>query len=74
MAFRFLLVDPPGRVMDPASPGDCARLRPRLRGPVPHERLARERARRAGDGAGHLTPFDPVAVWWLDQRLARGAA
>jgi hypothetical protein len=19
---------------------------------------------------GHLTPSDPVAVWWLDQRLA----
>lgn len=32
-----------------------------------------ERARRAGGGAGHLTPFDPVAVWWLDQRLARSA-
>ena len=45
----------------------------RLRGPVPTEQLARERARRAGDGAGHLTPFDPVAVWWLDQRLARSA-
>ncbi len=44
----------------------------RLRGPVPTEQLARERARRAGDRVGHLTPFDPVAVWWLDQRLARG--
>lgn len=43
----------------------------RLRGPVPNEQLARERARRAGDGAGHLKPFDAVAVWWLDQRLAR---
>lgn len=42
----------------------------RLKGPVPNERIARERARRVG-GAGHLTPFDPVAVWWLDQRLAR---
>lgn len=46
----------------------------RLRGPVPIERLARERARRAGDGAGLLAPFDPVAVWWLDQRLAGRAA
>lgn len=43
----------------------------RLRGPVPTEQVARERARRAGNGAGQLTPFDPVAVWWLDQRLAR---
>jgi len=43
----------------------------RLRGPVPREQLARERAQRAGGGAGHLQPFDPVAVWWLDQRLAR---
>lgn len=45
----------------------------RLKGPVPHEQLARERARRVGDGMGQLTPFDPVAVWWLDQRLARSA-
>jgi uncharacterized protein (TIGR02646 family) len=45
----------------------------RLKGPVPNERLARERARRAGGGAGHLTPFDPVAVWWLDQRLVPSA-
>jgi uncharacterized protein (TIGR02646 family) len=45
----------------------------RLKGPVPSERLARERARRVGDGAGHLTPFDPVAVWWLDERLGRNA-
>lgn len=45
--------------------------KPRLKGPVPTEQLARERARRASDASGHLTPFDPVAVWWLDQRLAR---
>lgn len=45
--------------------------RARLRGSVPTERLIRERARRAGDGSAQLTPFDPVAVWWLDQRLAR---
>lgn len=45
----------------------------RLRGPVPTEQLARERARRVGDGVGHLAPFDPVAVWWLDQRLTRAA-
>jgi uncharacterized protein (TIGR02646 family) len=45
----------------------------RLKGPVPFDQLVRERSRRAGDGAGHLTPFDPVAVWWLDQRLGRRA-
>jgi hypothetical protein len=28
---------------------------------------------KTGDGARHLTPFDPVAVWWLVQRLARSA-
>jgi len=47
------------------------REKARLHGPVPREQLARERARRAGDGTRLLTPFDPVAVWWLDQRLAR---
>ncbi len=40
-----------------------------LKRPVPTE----QRARRAGDGAGQLTPFDPVADWWRDQRLARSA-
>lgn len=45
----------------------------RLKGPVPREQLVRERARRVGNGTGYLTPFDPVAVWWLDQRLARNA-
>ena len=45
----------------------------RLRGPVPNDQLARERARREGDGVSRLTPFDPVAVWWLDQRLTRTA-
>jgi uncharacterized protein (TIGR02646 family) len=45
----------------------------RLRGPVPREQIARERARRAGGTAGELAPFEPVAVWWLDQRLARSA-
>jgi uncharacterized protein (TIGR02646 family) len=49
------------------------REKARLRGPVPAEQLARERARRAGAGAGDLPPFDPVAIWWLDQRLTRGA-
>jgi uncharacterized protein (TIGR02646 family) len=49
------------------------REKARLKGPVPREQLARERARRAGDGDGYLSPFHPVAVWWLDQRLARSA-
>ena len=46
----------------------------RLKGPVPNDQLARERSRRVGDGSGVLSPFDPVAVWWLDQRLARSTA
>lgn len=46
----------------------------RLRGPVPRAQLARERARRAGTGDGHLSPFDPVATWWLDQRLTRSVS
>ena len=43
------------------------------RGPVPRERFARERGRRC-DEAGELEPFCQVAVWWLDQRLAKMAA
>ncbi|KVL61892.1 hypothetical protein WT01_08805 [Burkholderia cepacia] len=43
----------------------------RLKGPVPRKQLIRERARRDGNEGGDLRPFDPVAVWWLDQRLAR---
>lgn len=43
----------------------------RLKGPVPTAQLERERARHLGDGIGSLAPFGPVAVWWLDQRLAR---
>lgn len=50
------------------------REKARLGGPVPDAQLARERARRVGDGAGLLTPFDPVAVWWLDQRLCRSGS
>lgn len=46
----------------------------RLRGPVPRERLERERMRRSGDAGGNLAPYDPIAVWWLDQRLNRVAA
>jgi len=46
------------------------REKARLHGPVPRERFARERSRRT-DGQGELDPFCQVAVWWLDQRLAR---
>ena len=46
----------------------------RLKGPVPDALLVRERARRVGDGAGSFTPFEPVALWWLDQRLGRRAS
>lgn len=46
----------------------------RLRGPVPRAQLLRERARRVAAGGGYLAPFDPVAVWWLDQHLARVTA
>jgi uncharacterized protein (TIGR02646 family) len=47
------------------------REKARLRGPVPNERLARERARRMGNSTEQLNPFEPVAIWWLDQRLVR---
>jgi uncharacterized protein (TIGR02646 family) len=42
----------------------------RLRGPVPRALIERERDRRVA-GNGELSPFCQVAVWWLDQRLAR---
>jgi uncharacterized protein (TIGR02646 family) len=42
----------------------------RLRGPVPRTRFQAERNRRV-DGAGDLEPFCQVAIWWLEQRLAR---
>ena len=45
----------------------------RLQGPVPRERLERERARRAGNGTETFAPLEPLTVWWLDQRLARYA-
>ena len=42
----------------------------RLRGPVPRARFEAERNRRNA-GAGEIEPFCQVAVWWLEQRLAR---
>lgn len=40
----------------------------RLKGPVPRNRIERERARHAA-GASELTPFGQVAVWLLSQKL-----
>lgn len=45
----------------------------RVGGPVPRERLVRERDRHVG-GVGKIAPYCPVAVWWLGQKLARMAA
>jgi hypothetical protein len=42
----------------------------RLHGPVPIERLARERDRNV-TGNGVLAPYCQVAVWLLNQKLAR---
>jgi uncharacterized protein (TIGR02646 family) len=44
----------------------------RLRGPVPRERLVRERDRYVA-GTSELAPFRQVAVWLLGQKLARMA-
>lgn len=41
-----------------------------LHGPLPRARFARARELRT-EGAGELEPFCQVAVWWLEQRLAR---
>jgi uncharacterized protein (TIGR02646 family) len=38
--------------------------------PVPRPRIAQERERYGG-GNGELTPYAQIAVWWLDQKLAR---
>jgi uncharacterized protein (TIGR02646 family) len=45
----------------------------RLQGPVPQARIQAERNRRTA-GDGQLEPFCQVAVWLLDQRLARRQA
>ena len=42
----------------------------RLQGPVPRSRFERERDRCIA-GTGALNPYCQVAVWWLDQRLAK---
>ncbi len=45
----------------------------RLHGPVPRARFQSQRDRWIA-GNGELKPFCQVAVWWLDQRLARMSA
>lgn len=45
----------------------------RIRGPVPRDDLIRKRDQHVG-GNGELAPYCQVAVWWLEQRLARMAA
>lgn len=47
--------------------------RARIGGEVPRDRLLRERDKRTG-GAGVLTPYCQVAVWWLNQKLDGMAA
>jgi len=42
----------------------------RIKGAVPRERFQSERDKRVG-GAGTLQSYCSVAVWWLEQRLAR---
>lgn len=42
----------------------------RLHGPVPRARFEAEHNRRM-NGMGDLKPFCQVAIWWLEQRIAR---
>ena len=42
----------------------------RIRGPVPRKRFLGERDKHVS-GTGELRPYSQVAVWWLDQRLAK---
>ena len=44
--------------------------RDRLRAPVPRDRLIRKRDKYIA-GNGQLGPYCQVAVWWLNQRIAR---
>ena len=46
------------------------REKARIGGPVPRDRLVRERDKHVA-GYGELAPHCQVAVWWLGQRLAR---
>ena len=46
--------------------------RARIRGPVPRDGFVRKRDEHIG--GGELVPYRQVAMWWLEQRLARMAA
>jgi uncharacterized protein (TIGR02646 family) len=46
------------------------REKDRIRGPIPRDQFERERNRYIRS-SGHLTPYCQVAVWWLQQRLAK---
>ena len=46
------------------------REKARIRGPVPRATLLKQRNKRVA-GRGHLTPYSQVAVWWIDQKVAR---
>jgi uncharacterized protein (TIGR02646 family) len=49
------------------------REKARIGGPVPRAQFVRERDKHIA-GNGELAPYCQVAVWWLEQRLARMAA
>jgi hypothetical protein len=46
------------------------REKARIRGPISRERLRFEKNRYVR-GTGQLAPYSPVAVWLLEQKLAR---
>ena len=46
------------------------REKARIGGPVPRERLVRERDKYIA-GNGQIAPYCSVAVWWLGQKLAK---
>jgi len=49
------------------------REKDRIRGPIPRDRLERERDRYL-TGNGELAPYCQVAVWWLGQKITRMTA
>jgi hypothetical protein len=48
------------------------REKARIGVPVPRARFVRKRNKQIA-GSGEIAPYCPVAVWWLDQKLARMA-
>ena len=49
------------------------REKARIGGPVPRDRIVQKRNQHI-ESDGELTPYCQVAVWWLEERLARMAA